>query len=143
MTMSRIGLLAVMAVTVAGCYNAKIETGLPPSEQKIEDEWADSWVYGLVPPTAVETAERCPNGVAKVETKLSFLNQLVGALTLGIYTPMHIEVTCAADPRPQEDAVDSDIDVDGEATVEEKQAALQRAAALSAARGNAVLVAFE
>ena len=143
MTMSRIGSLAVMAVTVAGCYNAKIETGLPPSDRKIEDHWADSWIYGLVPPEAVETAERCPNGVAKVETKLSFLNQLVGVLTLGIYTPMYIEVTCAADPRPQADAVESDIDVNGEATLEEKQAALQRAAALSATRGGVVRVAFE
>jgi hypothetical protein len=34
--------------------------------------------------------------VAKVETRHSFLNQLVGILTLGIYTPMHIKVTCAA-----------------------------------------------
>jgi hypothetical protein len=90
MTMNRIGSLAVIAVTVAGCYNAKIETGLPPSDQKIEDHWADSWIGGLVPPSAVETAEKCPNGVAKVETKLSFLNQLVGVLTLGIYTPMYI-----------------------------------------------------
>lgn len=30
-----------------------------------------------------------------VETQVSFLNQLVGALTFGIYTPMHITVTCA------------------------------------------------
>jgi hypothetical protein len=34
--------------------------------------------------------------VARVETQLSFANQLVGLLTLGIYTPMDIRVTCAA-----------------------------------------------
>jgi len=34
--------------------------------------------------------------VAKVETQLSFVNQLVSFLTLGIYTPMQITVTCAA-----------------------------------------------
>jgi hypothetical protein len=43
----------------------------------------------------VETAAKCPNGVARVETRLSFLNQLVSGLTLGIYTPMEIVVTCA------------------------------------------------
>jgi hypothetical protein len=143
MTMSRIGSLAVIAVTVAGCYNAKIETGLPHSDQKIEDHWADSWIAGLVPPSAVETAEKCPNGVAKVETKLSFLNQLVGVLTLGIYTPMYIEVTCAAEaPRRVED-VEPGIDVDDGASLEEKQAALQRAAELSATSGDAVWVVFE
>jgi hypothetical protein len=36
------------------------------------------------------------NGVAKVETQLSFVNQLVNLLTLGIYTPMEIRVVCAA-----------------------------------------------
>lgn len=49
----------------------------------------------LLPPSMVSTAERCPNGVAKVETQQSFVNQLVGFLTLGIYTPMQIKVTCA------------------------------------------------
>jgi hypothetical protein len=40
-------------------------------------------------------AERCQNGPAEVETQHSFVNQLVGFLTLGIYTPMEIKVTCA------------------------------------------------
>jgi hypothetical protein len=31
-----------------------------------------------------------------VETKHSFLNGLVASLTLAMYTPMSIEVTCAA-----------------------------------------------
>jgi hypothetical protein len=61
----------------------------------VEKSFASSWIYGLVPPSTVETAAKCPNGVAKVETQLSFVNQLVGALTLGIYTPMSIKVTCA------------------------------------------------
>jgi hypothetical protein len=36
--------------------------------------------------------------LSKVETEHSFLNGLVGALTLGIYTPMHLTATCAAEP---------------------------------------------
>ena len=43
-----------------------------------------------MPPSTIETAQKCPNGVAKVETQQSFGNQLVGFLTLGIYTPMDI-----------------------------------------------------
>ncbi len=41
--------------------------------------------------------ERCPAGAARVETRLSFTNQLVSFFTLGIYTPMEIVVTCADD----------------------------------------------
>ena len=45
----------------------------------------------------VEAQNECGNGVAKVETQQSFLNGLVGGLTWGLYTPMTITVTCAAD----------------------------------------------
>lgn len=79
----------------AGCYHATVETGATPSTQVIEKKFASSWIYGLVPPSTVSTTERCPNGPAKVETQLSFVNQLVGLITLGIYTPMEIKVTCA------------------------------------------------
>ena len=48
-----------------------------------------------MPPATVETAQKCPSGVAKVESRLSFLNMLVGALTYSIYTPMEITVSCA------------------------------------------------
>jgi hypothetical protein len=49
-----------------------------------------------VPPATVETASRCPNGVARVTTQLSFLNMLANVVTFGIYSPMTITVQCAA-----------------------------------------------
>ena len=88
-------LASVLMIVCAGCYHATVETGATPSTEVVEKKFASSWVYGLVPPSTVSTAERCPNGAAKVETQHSFVNQLVGFLTLGIYTPMEIKVTCA------------------------------------------------
>ncbi len=87
---------AALLILLAGCYHATVETGATPSTVVIDKEFASSWIYGLVPPDPVPTMERCPNGVAKVETQHTFVNQLVGLLTLGIYTPMQIKVTCAA-----------------------------------------------
>jgi hypothetical protein len=83
------------ALLLSGCYHATIETGLTPSTVTLEERWANSWIYGLVPPKTINTSARCTTGVARVETQLSFLNQLVGLLTLGIYTPMDVRVTCA------------------------------------------------
>lgn len=83
------------ALFLSGCYHAQVTTGLEPSSQVHEESFANGWVYGLVPPSTVRAQEQCNSGVARVETKLSFLNMLVGNLTLGIYTPMHIKVTCA------------------------------------------------
>jgi len=87
---------AVVLALSVGCYHATIETGRPASSEIVKKPWANSWIYGLVPPATVSTAAQCPNGVARVETQLSFLNGLVGALTFGIYTPMNILVTCAS-----------------------------------------------
>lgn len=80
---------------ISGCYHAKITTGETPSNEVYEKKWASSWIYGLVPPEVVKGGEECSNGVATVESKHSFLNMLVGGLTFGIYSPMHISVTCA------------------------------------------------
>jgi hypothetical protein len=38
---------------------------------------------------------KCSDGTARVETQHSFGNQIAAALTLGLYTPMEITVTCA------------------------------------------------
>jgi len=86
----------VAAFALTGCYHAVIQTGRPESSDVISIKWANSFVYGLVPPPVLETASRCTNGVAKVETQHSFLNGLVAAITLGIFTPMQLDVTCAA-----------------------------------------------
>ncbi len=88
--------VAAALVLSVGCYHATIETGRAASSEVIAKPWANSWIYGLVPPATVSTAAQCPNGVARVETQLSFLNALVGALTFGIYTPINILVTCAS-----------------------------------------------
>lgn len=87
--------VAVISLTASGCYHAVVDTGLAPSPQAIDKAWAHGFVYGLVPPSVVETASKCSQGVSKVETQHSFLNMLAQALTLGLYTPMQITVTCA------------------------------------------------
>ena len=94
MNVRSLALICFIALTSA-CYHATIDTGLTPSTVTIEKPWASGWILGLVPPSPVNTAKKCPNGVAKIDTQLSFLNQLVDFLTFGIYTPMDIKVTCA------------------------------------------------
>lgn len=81
---------------LSSCYHAKISTEKQPSNQVIDQPWAHGFVFGLVGPSEVNASETCDNGVAMVETKMSFLNQVASALTFNLYTPMHITVTCAA-----------------------------------------------
>ena len=83
---------------LAGCYHASVETGRQPGQQHVEKGWASSYFAGAISPSTVDVRSACTNGVSKVETKHSFLNMLVGGLTLAIYTPISIDVTCAATP---------------------------------------------
>jgi hypothetical protein len=92
------GVSLAAIVLLAGCYHATVETEAPTSNEVVEKGFASSWLWGLVPPKTISTSAKCPSGVSKVETQHTFVNQLVGFLTAGIYTPMSIKATCAAGP---------------------------------------------
>lgn len=87
---------AGLLVSTAACFHATVETGLAPSTTVVEQSFASGWVFGLVPPNTVSTQAKCTKGVSKVETQHSFVNLLVAFITLNIYTPIDIKVTCAA-----------------------------------------------
>jgi hypothetical protein len=134
-------LVCLLAATT-GCYKATIETGLQPSGESIKNEWAHSFIAGLVPPSTVETASRCPNGVARVQTQLSFLNMVANAVTFGIYSPMTIEVQCAA---AREDSAEYSAALVVPARTSADQAArvFDAAANMSLEQNKPVLVRFE
>ena len=126
----------VAAFALTGCYHAVIQTGRPESTDVISIKWANSFIFGLVPPPIVETASRCTNGVAKVETQHSFLNGLAALVTFSLYTPIQIDVTCAARGTASTEPV---IKVEQGRTVEQ---ALTEAVRLSSEKETAVYVQF-
>lgn len=130
----------VAVVVLAGCYHATVETGLPPGTQTVESGFAPAWIYGLVPPSPVSAAARCPDGVARVETQLSFVNMLVGQLTLGIFTPMSIKVTCAASGGRGGTSPAPDLTVPPSSSDDGIAAAIDSAAHMSARSGAPVFV---
>ena len=89
-------LLAGVLIIAPGCYHATVVTDRAPSNQVVESRWAHSFINGLVPPSTVDVAQECANGVATVETQLSFLNLVASVVTFGLYSPMTITVACAA-----------------------------------------------
>jgi Bor protein len=132
-----------LLILLAGCYHATVETGATPSTVVIDKSFASAWIYGLVPPSTVSTAEKCPNGVAKVETQHTFVNQLVGFLTLGIYTPMQIRVTCAAPPSASADELPRSRYVVARGTgAAARREALRRAVRQAAATNQSVYLQF-
>ena len=87
-------ILLGLALTT-GCFHQVVQTGRTPGTTVVKKPWTATWVWGLVPATPIDVTRDCPGGIATVETKQTFLNGLVGALTLGIFTPRDVTVTCA------------------------------------------------
>lgn len=88
-------LLLALVFVMTGCYHAQITTGLEASNEVYKKAWATSFIAGLIPPAMVDATEHCSNGVAKVETRHSFLNLVAQMITFSIFSPMEITVTCA------------------------------------------------
>lgn len=132
--------LPCLLIVLVGCYAARVETGLPESNQTVKQNFAACWIYGLIPPKTVDASMQCRNGVAVVETQLSFVNQLVGILTLGIFTPMQIVVTCAEGPRGELEENTQSFSISGESTLEEIQEVYAKAADEAVRTGKPVYV---
>jgi hypothetical protein len=131
----------VLLATTAGCYRATIETGRTPSGQTVRNDWAHSFIAGLIPPATVNTAQQCPAGVAVVETQHSFLNMLAQFVTFSLYSPMTITVQCAAAEENDENA--TALVVPAGASLEAATRIFNEAAARSAEEKQRMLVRFE
>ena len=110
----------VALLALAGCYRITVLHGTQPAPSDatvVEYPWQHSWVYGLVPPAEINVGDRCPTGVSKVETRVSFLNGVAslavglaaaqltrqtsdsayyGGALGGLWQPMSAKITCAA-----------------------------------------------
>jgi hypothetical protein len=135
-------LFIAIAVLLTGCYHAQVTTGLEPSDEVYEDKWAAGFIHGLVPPDIVEAEHRCPNGVARVETQLSFMNQFVTILSFGIYSPMQITVTCAAASASAGTGADQTFTADRNASNEAKLKTIEEAVHRSAELAQPVYIEF-
>lgn len=87
------------ALLASACYRVTVVTGAPPAAPLVDRPWANSFVLGIVPPSPVDVSRECPGGVSRVVTQRRLANQGVALLTLGVYTPMTVTVTCAGGTR--------------------------------------------
>jgi len=96
--LSRLCVLAATAAVFSGCYHYTVISGAPAASTKIDIPWQKSWIFGIVPPDTIKSQTTCPQGIASFETKHSFLNGLVAAITYRVFTPIRPTVTCASGP---------------------------------------------
>ena len=139
---NRVAICPLLVLLAAGCYHAIVETGATPGTVTIQKPWASGWIYGLVPPSPISASSQCRSGVARVETQLSFANQLVSILTIGIYTPMDIRVTCAASGAATPGASSTQFGLNADAPLGTYQSVFAAAADAAVTSGAPTFVVF-
>lgn len=89
------GLLLAATLASTGCYRATFYRDASVSKGETHDEWTNFYVFGLVGDERVDVRPFCPGGeVAAVQTGGNFATGLVSVVTIGIYTPRKVYVTC-------------------------------------------------
>lgn len=97
-------LLLVLVPVSSACHRVVIDSGLEPAPQVHHEEWNIAYAKAIYP-AKVDAADYCGGRWARVETKQSFLNAVVEAMTFGIISPMDVRVVCAREGvRPEEDS---------------------------------------
>lgn len=106
-----------LLIASAGCHQVRIDTGLQPGETVYEQEWNMAFAFAIFP-AQVDASEYCGGRWARVETKQSFLNWVVSALTWNIISPMESRVVCAQRGSPgagdADEVTDAAADVEGQ-----------------------------
>ena len=93
--------------TTAGCYKATFYRDPQVTSGNHYEEWVNFYLFGLVGDEVIDVHKYCPpDGVAVVRTGANAGTGFVSIITLGIYTPRKVYVTCAA-PAPQPTAAAS------------------------------------
>jgi len=88
--------LALVAFLGTGCFHQIVNTGLAAGPTVVDKPWDPGWLWGLIANDEVDVRRECPMGVATVVTEMSFVNGLAAIVTIGIFTPQHVTVTCAS-----------------------------------------------
>ncbi len=95
MKAGRGAVIAAIVLLAGACYRQVVQTGRTPSSTVIDNPWTHTFLWGIVPAKPIDVTAQCRSGIATVVTEQSFWNGLATVLTLGIWGPRHVTITCA------------------------------------------------
>jgi hypothetical protein len=87
-------LLTLVLLPLSSCCSVSYQTRLPAGGP-IKEDHANFYAWGLSGSKDVDLDALCPGGVHGFRSHAGGVDILLGAITLGIYVPLTIEVECA------------------------------------------------
>jgi hypothetical protein len=89
-------IVVVACVCATSCWKHTYTVGAgAPESQQVYKKWHSHFLFGLIGDKNVDIKDLCPSGNATIKDQHSFVNQIVQALTFGIYGPTTVKVYCA------------------------------------------------
>ena len=91
-------LLATVILLITGCFNRRLLFKTKPAAVAPKETITHHFfVSGIGQKKTVDAAKICggAENVVKTETQQTFVNGLLGFITLGIYTPLEARVYCS------------------------------------------------
>jgi hypothetical protein len=85
----------VALATATGCYTVRFQSTLPPGGDMYEEK-GHFFLWGLVGEKEVDLRKLCPAGPSRWQNQQTFVDGLLGVVTLGIYIPRTVNVECTA-----------------------------------------------
>ena len=96
MTARRFGIaVAIASLLLSACHTMRFEVADGPEGEVVHDR-KSFWLGGLVNTQHVDVSQFCPNGAVAVREETTFVDGLIGFVTLSIYTPRSSYYHCAA-----------------------------------------------
>lgn len=92
---------AGIMLAASGCATQSFVVNEPTATVATTDVMQPFFISGLGQTQEIDAAEICDGAenVGRVETQMSFMNGLLGALSSGIYTPRQATVYCVQHAR--------------------------------------------
>jgi len=106
---AKIGLALALATlsSTAGCYKATfVEDPSAAKREPTHEEWSNHYVFGLVGDKEYDTRQWCPDGVSMARTGGNVGTSALTIVTLGIYAPRKVYVTCAGSQVASAETID-------------------------------------
>jgi len=96
------GVLALtLLIALTGCFRTNVVYNDAAGSGRADiRKYRHSMIGGFVNLSgALNVGSKCPNGVARVATRVNWLTFVAGTLTGGIYTPSRVRVWCISSER--------------------------------------------
>lgn len=95
MSARRLGIaVAIASLLATACHSMRFEVGNGPEVNVVHDR-KTYWLGGLVNTQRVDVSQFCPAGAVAIREETTFVDGLLGLVTLSIYTPRSSYYHCA------------------------------------------------